>query len=122
MENDWKMLTIFIGANDLCLGYMENDNNFIDHNNYNYVSFSCSGKVPTLTANDYEKHLREILEEVRKKIPRVFVNVVQVFNLSMVWLLTKTSCVVYLTTDMLLLAMPYMMIMYIILYSACWTL
>ena len=69
---------------------------FIDHNNYNYVSFSCSGKVPTLTANDYEKHLREILEEVRKKIPRVFVNVVQVFNLSMVWLLTKTGRVVYL--------------------------
>ena len=46
---------------------------------------SCSGDFPFLTADDYEYHLRETLEEVRKNIPRVFVNLVLIGNLSEVW-------------------------------------
>lgn len=45
-------------------------------------SCSCSGVVPTLTVNDYEHHLREVLEEVRKHIPKVFVNLVLLGNIS----------------------------------------
>ena len=41
------------------------------------VAFSCSGVFPSLTADDYYTHLMEVLEEVRTKIPKVFVNLVQ---------------------------------------------
>ena len=44
--------------------------------------FSCSGKIPTLTADDYEEHMREVLEKVRQHIPKVFVNLVLMGNLS----------------------------------------
>ena len=50
-----------------------------------HIFHSCSGDFPFLTADDYEYHLRETLEEVRKNIPRVFVNLVLVGNLSEVW-------------------------------------
>lgn len=44
----------------------------------------CSGDVPYITADDFETNLRELLEEVHSKIPRVFVNLVEIFNMSMV--------------------------------------
>jgi len=59
MENDWKLLTILIGGNDLC-------------------ESCCSVN----TADDYEFHLRSILDEIRNNIPRVFVNLVPMSNLS----------------------------------------
>jgi dihydrodipicolinate synthase/N-acetylneuraminate lyase len=43
---------------------------------------SCSGDIPTLTVDDYDKHLREVLKEVESKIPKVFVNLVLMGNLS----------------------------------------
>ena len=46
------------------------------------VHHSCSGDVPTITADDFEKNLRETLEEVRKHIPKLFVNLVLLGNLS----------------------------------------
>lgn len=48
------------------------------------IRYSCSGEVPFLTPDDYEKHLTELLEEIHNKIPRVFVNYVLLFNISQV--------------------------------------
>jgi hypothetical protein len=48
-----------------------------------YTDFpSCSGDVPNLTPDDFEKHMTETLEEVRKHIPKVFVNLVLLGNIS----------------------------------------
>ncbi len=44
-------------------------------------SCRCSETVPTLTPDDFEKHLRETLDEIMK-IPRVFVNLVLTGNIS----------------------------------------
>ena len=44
----------------------------------------CSGDVPYITVDDFETNLRYIIEEVRSKIPKVFVNLVEIFNMSMV--------------------------------------
>lgn len=62
VEKDWKMLTIFIGANDICV--------------------SC--KRPE-RADEYEKALNETLFKVKSNIPRVFVNIITMFNISQVW-------------------------------------
>ena len=43
--------------------------------------YRCSETVPTLTPDDFEKHLRETLDEVQKR-PKVFVNLVLAGNLS----------------------------------------
>ena len=43
---------------------------------------SCSGDVPNLTPDDFEKHMRETLEELRKNIPKLFVNLVLLGNIS----------------------------------------
>ena len=50
----------------------------------NYKLYSCSGSVPFLTADDFEKHLVAVLEKVRENIPRVFVNIGELFNISLV--------------------------------------
>lgn len=63
-ENDWKLLTLFIGANNLCT-----------------VCRNDSRSEPAT----YEKRLREILSAVRQKIPKVFVNLMGIFNISGVW-------------------------------------
>ena len=42
----------------------------------------CSGDVPTLTPEDFEMNLNKTLEEVRKKIPKLFVNLVLMGNIS----------------------------------------
>ena len=43
---------------------------------------SCSGEVPTINPDDYDKYLRDVLEEVRKNIPKVFVSLVLMGNIS----------------------------------------
>jgi hypothetical protein len=45
---------------------------------------SCSGDIPALRADEYDKHLRDVLKEVEAKIPKVFVNLVLMGNLSWV--------------------------------------
>lgn len=53
--NDWKMLNLWIGSNDLC------------------------ALIPVA---EYEKHCDQILAQIHAKIPRVFVNVLTMMNLS----------------------------------------
>jgi len=65
MANDWKVLTILIGANDLCA--------------------SCTYLGGYLSPDDFEAHMSKLLESVRTNIPRVFVQLVEMFNLSQVY-------------------------------------
>jgi len=71
MANDWKLLTILIGANDLCA--------------------SCTYLGGYLDPDEFEAHLSKVLEEVRTNIPRVFVQIVEMFNLSQVYDLSLKS-------------------------------
>eukprot|EP00297_Palpitomonas_bilix_P012596 CAMPEP_0113908626 /NCGR_PEP_ID=MMETSP0780_2-20120614/26289_1 /TAXON_ID=652834 /ORGANISM="Palpitomonas bilix" /LENGTH=299 /DNA_ID=CAMNT_0000904121 /DNA_START=220 /DNA_END=1119 /DNA_ORIENTATION=+ /assembly_acc=CAM_ASM_000599 len=64
MENDWKLLTILIGANNLCVA-CENGKNYSNPDNYKAM-------------------LNQVLEQVHENIPRVFVNLMSVFNISQV--------------------------------------
>jgi len=64
MKEDWKLLTIFIGANDLCS--------------------SCLNKT-YLEPDEYAKHLFDTLERVRMNIPRVFVQLAEIFNISQIY-------------------------------------
>jgi len=68
--NDWKLLTIFIGANNLC--------------------GSCRGSENTKPAF-FEAQLRNVLQLVQKNVPRVFVNLVTIFNVSGVWTAGQTK-------------------------------
>lgn len=63
-EKDWKLLTIFIGANNLC--------------------GACKGDANTKPAF-FEENLRADLQLLEKNFPRTFVNVVGIFNVSGVW-------------------------------------
>jgi len=64
MNNDWKLLTIFMGANDLC--------------------GVCHNGLPGTLAN-FEAHLRETLLQTQARIPRTFVQLISLFNISGVW-------------------------------------
>ena len=46
------------------------------------MTYSCSGHFPGLTADDYQKYLNETLAEIHKNIPKVFVNLVLMGNIS----------------------------------------
>jgi len=71
VQNDWKVLTILIGANDLCA--------------------SCSFNLPYLTPDDYQNNLMATLERVRTSIPRTFVNLVGMYNISQAYELSLTA-------------------------------
>jgi len=63
-DNDWKFLTLFIGANNLC--------------------GACQGRDSS-TPEYFESHLRQVLTDIEAKIPKVFVNLVTIFNISGVY-------------------------------------
>lgn len=71
IANDWKLLTILIGANDIC---------------------GCCEINASYTGPDaFEKYLTDALERVRSTLPRTFVNLIVSFNLSEVYLLGRKS-------------------------------
>eukprot|EP01125_Pyxidicula_operculata_P006150 TRINITY_DN2141_c0_g1_i1.p1 TRINITY_DN2141_c0_g1~~TRINITY_DN2141_c0_g1_i1.p1 ORF type:complete len:347 (+),score=64.10 TRINITY_DN2141_c0_g1_i1:554-1594(+) len=83
-NNDWKLLTLFIGANNLCA--------------------ACQNRSETKPAY-FESHLRATLELIESSLPRTFVNLVTIFNISgvyyagkdydyceLVWHLIKHEC------------------------------
>ena len=138
MDNDWKLLTLLIGGNDLCDRWvMWADTKYV-HNQYfhSVIWWIVSGKIALtltsfpgseshpqehawehgynvdtkwlyvldggscsccqssgLTASQYETHLIRALEEIRQNIPRVFVNLVPMANLSQVIVLTWSAAI-----------------------------
>jgi len=69
-QDDWKLLTLFIGANNLC--------------------GACEGRQESLPTY-FEQHLLQVLTQIQQQIPRVFVNLVTIFNISGVWDAGQTS-------------------------------
>jgi phospholipase B1 len=67
-EQDFKLISVMIGANDLCR--------------------SCRN---LLTADQFEDNLKTLLERIRLQIPRTIVNMYQLFNVSQLYDLTKDS-------------------------------
>ncbi|XP_029397045.1 phospholipase B1, membrane-associated isoform X3 [Mus pahari] len=61
LQKDWKLITLLIGNNDLCL-YCENPEN-----------------NPT---TDYVKHIQQAVDILYEELPRVFINVVEVMELA----------------------------------------
>lgn len=62
VSQDWKVLSIMIGANDLCA--------------------SCAFNLTYLSPDEYESNLMGTLERVRSSLPRTFVNLIPGFNIS----------------------------------------
>jgi len=61
-ENDWKVITLFIGGNDLC-----------DY---------CTDKEE-FSAEMYKANIRAALDYLHENVPRAFVNLVEVLNVEM---------------------------------------
>ncbi|CAL1539077.1 unnamed protein product [Lymnaea stagnalis] len=62
-NNDWKVITLFIGGNDLC-DWCDNKDEY--------------------SAEKYAAHLQDTLDYLHASVPRAFVNLVEVLNLEMV--------------------------------------
>jgi len=71
VQQDWKILTIMIGANDLCA--------------------SCTFNLTYLSPDDYETNLMGTLEKIRTSLPRTFVNIVPGFNVSQAYDLARET-------------------------------
>jgi len=63
-QKDWKLLTFFLAANNICC--------------------ACEGR-DECSLPYYETQLRAALAGIQQRIPRVFVNLVGIFNISGVW-------------------------------------
>uniref|UniRef100_A0A1I8JHV6 Triacylglycerol lipase n=1 Tax=Macrostomum lignano TaxID=282301 RepID=A0A1I8JHV6_9PLAT len=70
-NNDWKLITLFIGGNDVC----------------NY----CKDKAREIyilwrefSADNYIKHIREALDYLHANVPKAFVNVAELLDVSLV--------------------------------------
>ncbi|KAJ3196900.1 hypothetical protein HK101_007265 [Irineochytrium annulatum] len=72
-EKDFKLLSVFIGSNDLCSGC------------------SIIANKTFLSPDAYEATMRDLFDSIREAIPRVVVNVQMVFNVSQVYDLTYDS-------------------------------
>jgi len=72
-NKDWKLLTIFIGANDVCPSCSRYDGDPVKNGDY------------------YETTLRGIINQIYTKIPRVFVNLMPVLKITQVYDISRTS-------------------------------
>ncbi|XP_013011149.2 phospholipase B1, membrane-associated isoform X1 [Cavia porcellus] len=61
LEMDWKLITLFIGSNDLC-HYCDNPENH--------------------SAEEYVQHIRQALDILYEELPRAFINVVDIMELA----------------------------------------
>lgn len=61
--NDWKLITIFIGANDLC-NWCENPSEY--------------------SAETYKGNIQTTLDYLKQQVPRAFVNLVEILNVEFV--------------------------------------
>ncbi|XP_016065561.1 PREDICTED: phospholipase B1, membrane-associated [Miniopterus natalensis] len=61
LEKDWKLITLFIGSNDLC------------HHCYKPRNYSVM---------EYVQHIQQALDIFYEQLPRVFINVVEVMELT----------------------------------------
>ncbi|MCJ8736485.1 hypothetical protein PDJAM_G00013010 [Pangasius djambal] len=59
-QNHWKVITLFIGGNDLC-DYCTNPNDY--------------------SADNFVKNIRDALDILHQEVPRVLVNLVEIFNI-----------------------------------------
>jgi phospholipase B1, membrane-associated len=72
IQNDWKLLTLLIGANNLCR--------------------ACDPEFDIFdSAQQFEESLRLLLTKLRLNIPKLFVNLVSMFNISQVFTLSEKS-------------------------------
>lgn len=62
-ENDWKLINLFIGGNDVC--------------------DQCKDKE-RFSPDNYEKHIRTALDYLYENVPRAFVNLVELMDVSVV--------------------------------------
>ncbi|XP_067875649.1 phospholipase B1, membrane-associated isoform X2 [Heterodontus francisci] len=60
-KEDWKVITLFIGGNDLCEYCMNKE---------------------TYSADNYVKHIEEALDILHKQVPRAFINMMQILEMS----------------------------------------
>jgi len=67
-ENDWKLVTLLIGANDICTG--------------------CGNPN---TPTQFAANFKALLTQLKASIPRVFVNVMSLFNISGVYKVGESS-------------------------------
>mmetsp|Transcript_27016 Transcript_27016/g.67896 ORF Transcript_27016/g.67896 Transcript_27016/m.67896 type:complete len:357 (-) Transcript_27016:33-1103(-) len=65
MQTDWKLLTLFIGANDLCV--------------------VCDGGHTAQQPENWIQTVDSLLDQVHQSIPRVFVNLVGMVNITEVY-------------------------------------
>lgn len=70
-ENDWKLVTIWIGGNDLCA--------------------ICNGS-PDHSPESYVGYIRETIEYLRAEMPRTFVNVVKMLDVTQITALGGVVC------------------------------
>ena len=61
MKNDWKMISIFIGNNDICR--------------------SCEHEgADQFTAKLFKERLFAVINKIKKEIPKVFVNLITMLD------------------------------------------
>nr|XP_009674589.1 PREDICTED: phospholipase B1, membrane-associated-like [Struthio camelus australis] len=60
-KEDWKLITVFVGGNDLCQYCLDKE---------------------TYSVQKYIKHLQDTLDIFYKELPRVFVNMVEILEIS----------------------------------------
>ncbi|XP_058254299.1 phospholipase B1, membrane-associated isoform X2 [Hemibagrus wyckioides] len=60
-QNDWKVITLFIGGNDLC-----------EH---------CAN-LDLYSAENFARNIRDALDILHREVPRVLVNLVELFNIA----------------------------------------
>nr|XP_008124121.1 PREDICTED: phospholipase B1, membrane-associated [Anolis carolinensis] len=87
-DTDWKVITVFIGVNDLC-------NYCKDMNHYSAANFST--------------HVKEALDLLHAEVPKVLVNLVEVMDplpLRQLFLDSRLSCPTHLAEDLCSCVLP----------------
>ena len=74
MKSEWKVLTVFMGEQDLCISCFDKDYN----------------------AKHFIKKISKALEKIKEKLPRTFVNLVQVYDVTKLHKISSSYCRAFL--------------------------
>ncbi|XP_010140270.1 PREDICTED: phospholipase B1, membrane-associated, partial [Buceros rhinoceros silvestris] len=92
-KEDWKLITVFVGGNDLCQYCLDKrlppggspPQPHLDNHRHKVI-------LPeTYSAQKYVKHLQDTLDLLYEELPRVFVNVVEMLELSVLRQIAASS-------------------------------
>ncbi|OWK57760.1 Phospholipase B1, membrane-associated [Lonchura striata] len=106
-KEDWKLITILVGGSDLCQYCLDK----VCISELGMLTQHLADQFETYSVQKYVKHLQDTLDIFYEELPRVFINMVEVLELSGLRQITASSSECALTAKLKLLRNKFLLLL-----------